>query len=115
MHPDHCPEKHEHPLLDEMVPLSDETYREAASIFRALGEEGRLKTLVLISQRERCVTEIANLMGENIAAVSQRLKCLRGERIVSSRRQGKHIYYALADQHVVDLIQNGLAHAQEDR
>ena len=114
-HPDHCPEEHGPPLSGEVDSISPETVREAASIFRALGEEGRLKTLRLISHKERCVTEIANLLEENLAAVSQRLKLLRAERIVISRRQGKHIFYALADQHIVDLIKNGIAHAEEAR
>lgn len=114
-HHDHCPEEHGQSLSEEVASISPETTREAASIFRALGEEGRLKTLMLISNKERCVTEIANVLGENLAAVSQRLKLLRAERIVVSRRQGKHIYYALADQHIVDLIQNGIAHAEEVR
>lgn len=113
LNPDHCPESHEEFHSEVLNQNKDETYREAASIFRALGEEGRLKTLFLISKQECCVSEIANVMNENVAAVSQRLKLLKSERIVNSRREGKHIYYSLADKHIVDLIKNGLAHAEE--
>lgn len=114
-HPDHCSGPHDQSLPSELDRLNPSTYQEASSIFRALGDEGRLKTLILISQQERCVTEIAEALGENLAAVSQRLKLLRSERIVISRRDGKHIYYSLADHHIVDLIANGLAHAQEPK
>jgi ArsR family transcriptional regulator, lead/cadmium/zinc/bismuth-responsive transcriptional repressor len=111
--PDHCPEPHDIPQLNDLNLTDEETYREAASIFKALGEEGRLKTLILISKQERCVTEIAKILNENLAAVSQRLKLLKSERIVNAKRKGKHIYYSLSDQHIVDLINNGLEHAKE--
>lgn len=112
-HPDLCSEVHGPVDSHELGDFNPKVYEGAASIFRALGEEGRLKTLILISKKERCVTDIANALEDNLAAVSQRLKLLKSERIVTSRRDGKHIYYTLADQHIVDLINNGLAHAQE--
>ena len=52
-------------------------------------------------------------LGEKFSTVSQRLRLLRGEGLVHRRREGTHIYYALADRHVVDLIHNALAHAAE--
>jgi ArsR family transcriptional regulator len=85
----------------------------AASIFRALGDVARLQLLVLLSGGELCVTEIAEAMADNLPSVSQRLKLLRSERIVKQRRDGKHIYYSLADQHVAELIDNALEHAGE--
>lgn len=72
-----------------------------------------MQVLSLLAGREMCVSEIAAALGDNLPAVSQRLKLLRSERIVTQRREGKHIYYALADRHVADLIANGLAHAAE--
>ncbi len=85
----------------------------AAGIFRALGDSARLQMLALLSSGDLCVTEIADRLGDNLSAVSQRLKLLRSERIVKHRRQGKHIYYSLADRHVAQLISNALAHADE--
>jgi len=52
-------------------------------------------------------------VGEKFTTVSQRLKLLHRERLIVRRRDGNHIYYALADRHVVDLILNALAHANE--
>ncbi|MEE2707291.1 MAG: metalloregulator ArsR/SmtB family transcription factor [Planctomycetota bacterium] len=87
----------------------------AAGIFAALGDPRRLQLLSLLHGGEMCVSEIADALSDNLPAVSQRLKLLRGESIVSSRRAGKHVYYSLDDQHVVDLVSNALAHAEEHR
>ncbi len=85
----------------------------AAGIFRALGDTSRLELLALLAEGDLCVTEIADRLGDNLSAVSQRLRLLRSERIVKQRREGKHIYYSLADEHVTELIANALAHAEE--
>ena len=85
----------------------------AAQILRAMGDGSRLRILDLLKKRELCVTEIVAAVGEKFTTVSQRLKLLRSEGLVVRRREGNHIYYALADRHVVDLILNALAHATE--
>ena len=82
-------------------------------MFRALGDGPRLRVLDLLSRRELCVTEIVVAMGEKFSTVSQRLRLLRGEGLIVRRREGNHLFYALADRHVADLIHNALAHAQE--
>ncbi len=85
----------------------------AAEILRAMGDAPRLRILDLLKNRELCVTEIVAAVGEKFTTVSQRLKLLRNERLIVRRRAGNHIYYRLADRHVVDLIMNALAHATE--
>jgi ArsR family transcriptional regulator len=85
----------------------------AAGIFAALGDTKRLQLLSLLMNGEMCVSEIAESLNDNLPAVSQRLKLLRGERVVASRREGKHVIYSLDDQHVADLICNALEHADE--
>jgi DNA-binding transcriptional ArsR family regulator len=85
----------------------------AARLFRALGDGPRLQLLQLLTEGECCVTEIVAAVGEKFPTVSQRLRLLRTEGLVARRRQGKHIFYALADRHVADLIHNALAHAAE--
>jgi ArsR family transcriptional regulator, lead/cadmium/zinc/bismuth-responsive transcriptional repressor len=85
----------------------------AAGIFRAMGDGPRLRLLTLLGQGEACVTEMATAEGEDLSTISQRLRVLRNEGLVSRRRNGKHILYGLADQHVVDLLFNALAHASE--
>jgi DNA-binding transcriptional ArsR family regulator len=78
-----------------------------------MGDARRLKILELLQRDELCVTEIVTAVSEKFSTVSQRLRILHGEGLVVRRRKGTHIYYALADRHVVDLIHNALAHANE--
>lgn len=94
-------------------PAEEKTCTRAAGIFRALGDLSRLRLLSLLAKREMCVTELTECLQDNLPAISQRLKLLRSERIVATRRQGKHIFYRLADRHVAQLIANGLAHGEE--
>ncbi|NVB42948.1 helix-turn-helix transcriptional regulator [Pseudenhygromyxa sp. WMMC2535] len=82
-------------------------------MFKMLGDEARLRTLEMLVDREACVSELAAAGNEQISTVSHRLKLLRAEGLVSRRREGRHVYYALADRHVFELIQNALAHATE--
>jgi ArsR family transcriptional regulator len=94
-------------------PVGDSALDAAARLFRAMGDMPRLRTLTLLSQGEACVSEIAAFTGEEISTISQRLRVLRAENLLNRRRQGKHILYSLADQHVSGLIFNALAHATE--
>lgn len=99
--------------LSKPTPAAENTCSRAASIFRALGDLSRLRLLSLLAKREMCVTELTEILHDNLPAISQRLKLLRAERIVATRRQGKHIFYRLADNHIAHLIANGLAHGEE--
>ena len=87
----------------------------AAQLFRALGDAPRLQLLQLLTQGEWCVSEMVSALGEKFSTVSQRLRTLRNERLVKRRRKGTHLFYALADRHVADLVHNALAHADELR
>jgi ArsR family transcriptional regulator len=101
----------DHPAHGER--LSPAELDRAAQILRAMGDAPRLRILELLRQQEHCVTEIVDIVGEKFTTVSQRLKLLRSEGLIVRRREGNHLFYALADRHVVDLILNALAHATE--
>jgi ArsR family transcriptional regulator len=107
----HC-DLADHPARNR-CPASDAALERASRIFRALGDGPRLRLLELLAEGENCVTEIVQTLGDKFSTVSQRLRLLRSEGLVRRRREGTHIYYALADAHVVDLIHNALAHAAE--
>ena len=96
-----------------MPTVSPEALEVTASLFRAIGDASRLRLLALLSQGEACVTELAQAEKESLSTISQRLRVLRSEHLVVRKRRGKHINYALADQHVMDLVSNALAHAKE--
>jgi DNA-binding transcriptional ArsR family regulator len=85
----------------------------AARLFRALGDVPRMRLLHLLIRREVCVGELVAALGEKFSTVSQRLRILRTEGLVTRRRVGSHVYYALADTHVKGLVSNALAHAEE--
>lgn len=71
--------------------------------------------LVQLAGGEVCVTELADTLDEALSTVSQRLRLLRAEGLVQRRRAGKHVYYALADAHVHELLNSALDHASEGR
>jgi DNA-binding transcriptional ArsR family regulator len=83
----------------------------AADLFRALGDTARLSLLEKLTHGEFCVGELADSSGEALSTVSQRLRRLRGDALVRRRRDGKHIYYTVADEHVAELIRTALDHA----
>ena len=96
------------------VHVDDATCQRAAAIFRALGDHQRLRLLIMLEARACCVSELAEALDEPLPAVSQRLRVLKSERIVRSKREGKHVYYRLADGHISRLVTNGVMHAMED-
>ena len=100
-------------LISPNAALPVAALERAAQLFRAMGDAPRLRVLELLQSGEKCVTEIVATLNEKFPTVSQRLRLLRSEGLVRRRRDGNHIYYAIADQHVADLIQNALDHARE--
>jgi DNA-binding transcriptional ArsR family regulator len=106
------PEAHEHRVERKAI-VGEEAFERAAGLFRAVGDVSRLKLLERLSDGEWCVTELAEAAGTGLSTVSQQLRLLRAERIVKRRRDGKHIYYSLADRHMSELVRSALEHAAE--
>src|SRR5262249_14281333 len=102
---------HSHGAAPEAVPAA--SLERAAGLFPAMGDAARLRLLRLLGGRELCVSEIVAALDEKFSTVSQRLRLLRIEGLVARRRDGNHVFYALADRHVADLLQNALDHARE--
>lgn len=103
----------DHAAARRSLPVTGEALERASLLFRAMGDAARLRLLALLAQGPACVSELAAIEGESISTISQRLRVLRSERLVSRRRDGKHINYALPDQHVLDLVLSAMAHASE--
>ena len=93
--------------------MTDRAFERAASIFRAVGDESRLRLLYRLWHGEKCVTELAEAAGVGLSTVSQQLRFLRAEHLVTRRRLGKQVFYALADAHVANLVRSALDHALE--
>jgi DNA-binding transcriptional ArsR family regulator len=82
-------------------------------IFRVLGDATRVRILDALASTELCVGELARRLAISESAVSHQLRLLRSARIVRPRRDGRLIYYALDDRHVLALFRQGLKHVQE--
>jgi ArsR family transcriptional regulator len=95
--------------------LADESVLALAETFKVLGDTTRVRILDAISRSELCVCDIAALVGLSESAVSHQLRLLRGMRLVRPRRSGRRIFYALDDQHIVELFEQGLKHVQEQK
>lgn len=84
-----------------------------AELFRLFGDPTRLKILCSLSQQELCVCDLSNLIGMTQSAVSHQLRQLKQGRLVKSRREGKTIFYSLADDHVETVLAQGMEHINE--
>lgn len=98
----------------DRVGPSIEVIEQAARFFRALGDPARLRVIAELAGRELCVSELAALSGDSLSAVSQRLRVLRADGLVTRRRDGKHLHYSLSDGHVSALVANAIEHASEE-
>lgn len=81
--------------------------------FGVLGDKTRLKIIFALSQAELCVCDLSNLLGMEISAISHQLRTLRNLRLVKFRKEGKMVCYSLDDEHIIDLLNQGLEHIRE--
>ena len=83
---------------------------EVAAVFKAMADPTRIRILHALSHAELCVGDLAIALGMKEPAISHQLRLLRNLRVVRARRSGKLVYYALDDEHVVNLFQLSLDH-----
>ncbi len=93
---------------------SQEIMMELADFFKVFGDHTRIRILSALYQEELCVCDLVEVLGMNQSAVSHQLRVLRGAKVVKFRKDGKMVYYSLDDEHVRELLNDGLAHIQED-
>ena len=93
--------------------LSQQYLQPLADVFKVLGDPTRLRILRVLMNQEVCVRDIADELGMGQSAVSHQLRILRDARLVQFRRDGKTVYYSLADAHVFTLLDVGLEHVAE--
>ncbi|MEA4895746.1 MAG: metalloregulator ArsR/SmtB family transcription factor [Oscillospiraceae bacterium] len=91
----------------------DETLFNLADLFKVFGDTTRIKILYALFESELCVCAISELLGMTQSAISHQLRVLKDSKLVSSRREGKTIYYFLADDHVRSIIDQGYEHITE--
>ena len=91
----------------------EDTLIDLSELFKVFGDSTRIKILTALSHGELCVCDLSKLVGMTSSAVSHQLKILRSAKLVSCRRDGKTVFYALADDHVTTIIRQGLEHVNE--
>jgi len=93
--------------------LAERTVESVADVFKLLGDPTRVRLLDALSHGERCVCDLATLVGLSESAVSHQLRLLRGARLVRARRSGRMAFYSLDDHHVIGLLHDTRKHVEE--
>lgn len=108
---------HHHDLtsvrLPEQLSPNAELLDDLAELYKIFGDSTRIKILYTLFTEERGVGDIARLLGMTMSAISHQLRILKQARLVKPRREGKMVYYALADDHVRTIFAQGLDHILE--
>lgn len=91
----------------------EELLCDLGDLFKVFGDTTRIRILYSLFESELCVCAIAQLLQMNQSAISHQLKVLKGAKLVGNRREGKTIYYFLADEHVRSIIGQGYEHLTE--
>lgn len=94
---------------------SETELKDVAELYKLFSDFSRVRILYLLAERELCVCDLTELMDINQSAISNHLRLLRNGKLVKSRREGKNVYYSLADSHVETILKNGLEHVLEDQ
>ena len=98
--------------VTEKMPKEDQLY-DLAEIFKVFGDSTRIKILYVLFEAEMCVCDIAQLLNMNQSAISHQLRILKQNRLVKNRREGKAVFYSLADSHVKTILSQGMEHISE--
>ena len=112
-----CQEEELHPeaihRVREKLP-QDEVLYDLAELFKIFGDSTRVKILyALLEVEELCVCDIASLMDVTQSAVSHQLRVLKTSKLVKFRKEGKTVFYSLADEHVIRILSQGMEHIME--
>ena len=91
----------------------DETLYDLAELFKVFGDSTRIKILYALFEAELCVCDIAQLLSVSQTAVSHQLRVLKTNKLVKFRKEGKNVFYSLADDHVRRIIDQGIEHVEE--
>ena len=100
-------------IVNETLPEETELY-DLAELFKVFGDSTRIRILFVLFEAEVCVCDLAKVLNMTQSAISHQLRILKQNKLVKSRREGKSIFYSLADDHVRTIIDQGREHIEED-
>ncbi|MBP8641419.1 MAG: winged helix-turn-helix transcriptional regulator [Oscillospiraceae bacterium] len=98
--------------VKKRMPDENELY-DLSDFFKILGDSTRSKIIWALDESEMCVCDLAVLLGMTKSAISHQLSTLRQTNLVKNRREGKVVYYSLADDHIKEIFEKGLEHIRE--
>ncbi len=93
--------------------LSKDSAIEIAELFKTFGDATRIQILELLTKRELCVGEISERLEMSQSSISHQLRLMRNNHLLKKRKEGRHIYYSIKDQHIVTMLNQGKDHVQE--
>jgi len=93
---------------------AEESLYDLAELFKVFGDSTRVRILWALDESEMCVCDIAALLSATQSAISHQLRYLKQAKLVRNRREGKTVFYSLADDHVKQILDQGLDHVLED-
>jgi ArsR family transcriptional regulator len=96
----------------EQLPPEELLY-DLAELFKIFGDSTRIRILYALLESELCVCDIAKLINVSQSAVSHQLRVLKASKLVKFRREGKVVFYSLADDHVMRILSQGMEHIEE--
>lgn len=96
----------------EKIP-EEEVLADLADFFKVFGDTTRIKMLCVLFQSEMCVCDLAAALGMSQSAISHQLRLLKQMKLVKNRRDGKTVYYSLADSHIQTIMDQGMEHISE--
>ena len=108
-------------VQDELEPAAEENQEfpdeemlyELAELYKIFGDSTRIKILFVLFQSEMCVCDIARVLNMSSSAISHQLRVLKTSQLIKFRREGKSIFYSLADDHVRTILGQGMEHISE--
>jgi ArsR family transcriptional regulator len=98
--------------VNDTLPEEEILY-DLAELYKVFGDSTRIKILYVLFESEVCVCDIANILGMSMSAISHQLRVLKQARLVKYRRDGKTVFYSLADEHVKSILAQGMDHISE--
>jgi len=98
--------------VKKKMPDEEELYN-LSDFFKVLGDSTRAKIMWALDESEMCVCDIAVLLNMTKSAISHQLRSLKQANLVKYRKEGKIVFYSLADDHVKDIFEKGLDHIRE--
>lgn len=99
-------------IVSKTMPEETELY-DLAELFKIFGDSTRIRILFVLFEAEVCVCDLAEVLNMTQSAISHQLQILKQSKLVKTRREGKSIFYSLADDHVRTIIAQGQEHIEE--